>query len=92
MDNLQSWEVYELYDGLKYADAASWEQTRWLMYVVAQVNSKKPLKVQDILKFPWDQNSVKTTITDSEIKKLSKKARLIQKDLFKKDGKTDIQQ
>jgi len=35
MDKLESWEVYELFDSLKLADASQWEQTRWLMYVVA---------------------------------------------------------
>lgn len=61
------------------------------MYVVAQVNSKKKLNVQDILKFPWDKNGARTTITDDEIKRLREKAKTIQKELFKNDGETDIQ-
>ena len=90
MDQLQSWEVYDLYNSLQYADSPQWEQTRWLMYVVAQVNSKKQLKVTDILKFPWDIESATkaTTISDEDIKRLKEKARMIGKDLF--NGKANI--
>lgn len=89
MDDLQSWEVFELYNSLQYADATQWEQTRWLMYVMAQINSRKQLKLTDILKFPWDAEAAPTTISDDDIKRLREKAKAIGKDLF--DGKTDIQ-
>ena len=62
MDELQSWEVNELLECLKYADQASWEQTRWLMYVVAQVNSRKQLKLQDMMHFPWDDENDRRAI------------------------------
>lgn len=87
MDELQSWEVNDLLKCLKYADQASWEQTRWLMYVVAQVNSKKQLKLQDIMHFPWDSERVTTTISNEDIKKLKAKAKRIEKDLL--NGKAD---
>ena len=35
MDKLQDWEVYDIYNMLQYADSPQWEQTRYLMYVVA---------------------------------------------------------
>ena len=82
MDELQEWEVYDFYNMLQYADANSWEQTRWLMYVIAQVNSRKQLKVTDILNFSWDQTQKNTTITDDEIKRLKEKADIIGKKLF----------
>lgn len=84
MDQLQDWEVYDFYDSLQLADTASWEQTRWLMYVVAQVNSRKQLKVTDILRFPWEEGSGvhKTTITDEEISRLKEKANSIKQTLF----------
>ena len=77
MDKLQDWEVYDIYNMLQYADSPQWEQTRYLMYVVAQVNSRKQLKLTDILKFPWDQEGglAKTTISDDEIKALKERAR-----------------
>ena len=83
MDQLQDWEVYDLYSMLQYADTNSWEQTRWLMYVIAQVNSRKQLKVTDILNFSWDDSKQKnTTITDNDIKRLKEQADLIGKKIL----------
>ena len=82
MDELQVWEVNDIYNMLQYADTTSWEQTRWLMYVIAQVNSRKQLKVTDILKLPWDGDSVhNTTISDKDIARLKNKAKLLEKEL-----------
>ena len=67
---------------LKYADTASWEQTRWLMYVIAYVNSRKKLDVTDILKFSWDEKKQNTTITDDDIIRLKEKADIIGKKIF----------
>lgn len=83
MDELQDWEVYDIYNMLQYADSASWEQTRWLMYVIAQVNSRKQLKVTDILKFSWDDVQKNTRITDDEIQRLKEKADVIGKKILK---------
>ena len=89
MDDLQSWEVYDLYNSLQYADSAQWEQTRWLMYVMAQINSKKHLNLTDILKFPWDDaDTKKTTISDDDIKRLRERARQLEKELC--NGKADM--
>ena len=82
MDQLQDWEVYDLYNMLQYADTNSWEQTRWLMYVIAQVNSRKQLKVTDILNFSWDQTQKNITITDDDIKRLKAKAEIIGKQIL----------
>ena len=57
--------------------------------LAAQINSRKQLKLTDILKFPWDADTAPTTISDDDIKRLREKAKAIGKDLF--DGKTDIQ-
>ena len=82
MDELQDWEVYDIYSMLQYADSTSWEQTRWLMYVIAQVNSRKQLKVTDILNFSWDQTQKNITITDDDIKRLKEKAEIIGKQIL----------
>ena len=82
MDELQEWEVYDFYNMLQYADVTSWEQTRWLMYVIAQVNSRKQLKVTDILNFSWDQTQKNITITDDDIKRLKAKAEIIGKQIL----------
>lgn len=84
MDTLQDWEVQDIYNNLQYVDCATWEQTRWLMYVIAQVNSRKQLKVTDILKFPWDGGGEATTISKEDIERLRKKAKLLEKELLNK--------
>ena len=40
--------------GIHKRNRESWEQTRLLMWVIAQVNSKQKIKPQEILSFPWE--------------------------------------
>lgn len=61
MDEAQEYEVYLLYDSLKYANRPEWEQTRLLMYILAQVNSKKQLKIEDLMSFAWDEKAPELT-------------------------------
>ena len=35
-----------------------WEKTRYLAYIIAQVNSTKTIKPTDVLKFSWDADNV----------------------------------
>ena len=72
-DVLQEWEIREYIDTIEYIDIPAWERTRLIMYMTAQVNCSKELKLQDIFKFKWDDNSNKI-ITNKEIKKLSNMA------------------
>ena len=39
-----------------YAHKDSWEQTRLLAYITAQVNSTKKIKLSDILDFYWEND------------------------------------
>ena len=72
-DVLQEWEIREYIDTIVYIDIPAWERTRLIMYMTAQVNCSNELKLQDIFKFKWDDNSNKI-ITNKEIKKLSNMA------------------
>jgi hypothetical protein len=47
------------------------------------VNSRKQLKVTDILKFSWDDVQKNTRITDDEIQRLKEKADVIGKKILK---------
>lgn len=75
--------MYEAKSLLKYGyykDKENWEQTRLLAYITAQVNSTKKLKINDILKFEWDekQNENNTQIMDdTELNRLKNKAKSI---------------
>jgi hypothetical protein len=57
------------------------------MYVIAQVNSRKHLKLSDILQFPWDSEatSVKTTISTEDVERLRKKAKIIEQNILKEN-------
>ncbi len=61
-----------------YKHKEQWEQTRLISYLIAQTNSKKKLKLQDIIKFQWETDNESTKITNEEINDLSKQAQEIE--------------
>ncbi len=63
MDKCSVWELNDHYDNIKYADRNDWEQTRLLMYVIAQTNTSKKLDIKkDIMTLPWDNEHKKPEI------------------------------
>lgn len=84
---MQDWEIQDYIDNIKYLDVNSWEQTRLIMYVTAQVNSKKKLELKDVIKFPWDNSQNNTEIKSEDIIKLKEKAKLISEQLKTNNGK-----
>ena len=79
MDIMTIYEA-ELYLEHSYLSSKeNWEQTRLQLLVSAQANSKKRLKLQDILKFPWDGNGEKKSIDKKDIERLESKAKEIEK-------------
>ena len=79
MDIMPIYEA-ELYMEHSYLSSKeNWEQTRLQLLVSAQANSKKRLKLQDILKFPWDGKSEKKSIDKKDIERLEAKAKEIEK-------------
>lgn len=61
-----------------YKHKEQWEQTRLISYLIAQTNSKKKLKLQDIIKFQWETDNESMKITNEEINDLSKQAQEIE--------------
>lgn len=57
MDEMQTWEINDMIENIPYTDRVLWETARVNAYVVAQVNSRKKLTQQDILKFKWEDMS-----------------------------------
>lgn len=79
MDIMPIYEA-ELYLEHSYlASKENWEQTRLQLLVSAQANSKKRLKLHDILTFPWDCKKEKTSIDKKDIERLESKAKEIEK-------------
>lgn len=61
---------------LKHRD--SWEQSRMIAYIIAQVNSRKKLNPTDIIKFAWDNEeemNKETSMSNEDIERLRKKAK-----------------
>lgn len=84
MDNMQEYELYDIYNAIQYSNLYSWEQTRWIAYAICQVNSKKKLKQSDIFKLPSDEDYKKggeltKEISNEEIKTLKKMSEDISK-------------
>lgn len=55
LDKMQAYELALITEGLHLRIKDSWEQTRMLCHMIAQVNSKKRLKPKDIMAFPWEK-------------------------------------
>lgn len=71
--------MYEVNAALKYQYyeyKEDWEQARLIAYIMAQVNSKKRLKLEDVIKFPWDGKEIakEKTISKKDIERLNKMA------------------
>lgn len=72
------YEVTSLMGNAYKKSRDSWEQCRFISYVLAQINSTKKLKLTDILSFTWDkeeEDDKNTIITNEDIERLKNKAK-----------------
>lgn len=75
LDSMAMYEIEPLVSSLLLRHKESWEQTRILAYILAQVNSTKKLKPTDILSFTWDKEEVgNTAISNEDVERLKNKA------------------
>lgn len=73
---MQMYELEPLISNIHKRNKESWEQTRLLAYIIAQVNSTKKLKPTDIISFSWDEDSSgDTAISNEDIQRLKNKAK-----------------
>lgn len=72
LDEIDWYEINSLMKYRYYAVKEQWEQARLITYMTAQVNSKKHLKLTDIITFPWekDESEENTKVTDDDVKRL----------------------
>lgn len=77
---LDNMEVYEMNAALKYSYYShkdTWEQARFVAYVVAQTQSTKKINMEEMLKFHWEKDNEEksdTTITKEQIELLKAQA------------------
>lgn len=76
LDEMEFYEIRPLLKYEHYSHRDDWEQARLIAYMVAQVNSKKKLKFQDITKFYWEEEQEEhdTSISKEDVERLRKKA------------------
>ena len=75
---MKIYEVNSLMRNAYKKSINSWEQCRFISYIIAQVNSTKKLKLTDILSFTWDKEEKQdknTSITNEDIERLKNKAK-----------------
>lgn len=72
---MQMYELEPLISNIHKKNKESWEQTRLLAYITAQVNSTKKLKPTDIISFSWDDETGDTAISNEDIERLKNKAK-----------------
>lgn len=74
--------MYELNAAIKYsyyAEKSNWEQARLIAYVVAQTQSTKRINIEDIMKFPWEEEKDEkedTSISKEQIAALKAQAQM----------------
>ena len=80
LDEMSFYEMDALMENLYLVDKSDWERTRTLSYIVAQVNSKKKLSPEKIMKFPWDSESSgdHTRLTDAEVARLEEERKILE--------------
>lgn len=74
LDAMQMYEVQPLIQAMHLKHRDSWEQSRMIAYIIAQVNSRKKLSPTDIVRFVWDDNK-ETGISNEDIERLRQKAK-----------------
>lgn len=74
LDEMQKYEVNTIIANIPYLDKVQKETDRYKLYVTVQSNSKKRLKVQEIMSLPWDNETQDVQWTD-EYKEEMKKER-----------------
>lgn len=89
LDEMTLYEMKILLNNLEKKNKDSWEQTRFMSYIVAQCHSTKSMKMDDIMKFPWDDEKEEkedTSITNRDIERLRNKAKNYLKEKEKNNG------
>lgn len=70
------YEVKSVMQHSFYANQDLWESQRLIAYILAQSNSKKKLKITDIIEFPWEKpnNDLPTSVSNEDLKRLEETA------------------
>lgn len=76
LDEMQWYEINSLFKYRHYSHKDEWQQARLITYMIAQVNSKKTLKLSDIITFPWEDaaEAEEQKVSAEDVKRLKQMA------------------
>lgn len=77
LDEMETYEITALIEHRSHKHREQWEQARFIAFIVAQCNTKKNLKLTDLIKFDWDgKGEGKTDApTKEEVNRLAEMAK-----------------
>lgn len=77
------YEVRALMEYAYFAKKDSWEQSRMIGYITAQVQSKRKIKPQDLMEFPWEkeQDAENQGITTEQVDALRSGAKFFEEQM-----------
>lgn len=81
LDKIEVYEISALMKYSYYKNKEDWEQARLISYLIAQTNSTKKLKLEDIIKFSWEgeKSTDNMKISQEEIEALQRQAEEMEK-------------
>lgn len=68
-------EASQLMSAIYEQEKAEWEKIRMQMYVVAQGNSTEEITPQDVIKFPWEEETTEVEDEQAELRRLNEEAK-----------------
>lgn len=85
MDEIEWYEIKALTDFHYYKNQEDWEQTRFLGYIIAKGNGAKINKMENLMKFQWEQEEKQKPkfMSDEDMNRLQNKAKwMIENNVF----------
>lgn len=84
LDEIQTYEILSLMKYSHYRQKENWEQARLISYLIAQTHSSKKLKLEEIIKFPWEKQEeekqyISEAMTQDDIDFLEQQAEIMKK-------------
>jgi len=80
MDTMQYCELPDMINNIKYLDKNSREIDRYKLFVTVQANSKKKVKIEELMPLAWDEErKTLTKISKEEQKQLRERANQLSK-------------
>lgn len=76
---MKVYEAVEYLGSLQYRDRSGWEQTRHLVYTIAQSVSREQINPQEIMRMPWEEKPKPVEITDEDRERLTQRAEEVKK-------------